>query len=79
MSFLDKIEDLQKKPEAHRRKVLTVLMIVIMSAVFVIWIYSFRISIGALDKQKEKSSVENYAPLEMIKDAFGDIKSKIEF
>jgi hypothetical protein len=72
MSLITKIENLQKKPESVRRRILFISMMIIMFAVIVIWISTFKIAL-----KTEKDAQNNYAPLavfkNLIKDSFNVI------
>ncbi len=76
MTLLDKIEELQKKPENYRKKVLVVLMILIMSAVAAVWVSTVNLSVGEVGESKKKSGVE-YAPLNVLKEGVVNIKDVI--
>ena len=80
MGLLDKIEELQKKPESYRKKVLAVLLVLIMSAIVLVWLSTLNLSGGARNDspppvfRETKTGVE-YAPFEMIKGATANIKN----
>lgn len=73
MPLLDKIEELQNKPENYRRKVLVVLMVTIMSVVVAVWVSTVNLSVGGMGKSEKKSGVE-YAPLNTLKEGVINIK-----
>ena len=68
MSFLNKIEDLQRKPEAVRRKVLFVSLAVIMFVVISIWVSTLKITLGANLNAEKAQSV--YTPFGAVADVF---------
>lgn len=74
MGILEKIENLQKKSEAEKRKILIISMIVIMSAVIVFWFSTLRVS---LDSKKENQTA--FAPFavfgDIVADGFKQIKN----
>lgn len=70
MSLMDKIENVQKKPETIRRRIVAVSVFVIMFLVIVIWVSTIRLSFGADDTEKETASI--YSPFSMIKDIIKD-------
>lgn len=67
MSLMDKIEDLQKKPEPVRKKILFFSMAVIIFIIIVVWISIFKISL----KTKEQNQAD-YAPLKVFKNLVKD-------
>ncbi|MBU3925656.1 hypothetical protein KJ763_00605 [Patescibacteria group bacterium] len=71
MSLIDKIENLQKKPEAYRKKVLFASLTVIMILIIAIWISTFNLSFSKKQKEEMTSSV---APLEVLKGDWDDLK-----
>lgn len=64
---MDKIEDLQKKPEPVRKKILFISMTVIIFIVIVVWISIFKISL----KPKEQNQAD-FAPLGVFKNLVRD-------
>ncbi len=80
MGLLDKIEELQKKPESYRKTVLAVLMVLIMSVIILVWLSTMNLS-GGNAKQSVSASLKNekisteYAPLGILKDAATNIKN----
>ncbi len=73
MSLLDKIGELQKKPEPYRKKVLAVLMVLIMSAVVFVWISTVNLSFGGTEAAAKKSGLE-YAPFKILKEGAAGVK-----
>jgi len=67
MSLITKIENLQKKPETVRRKVLFVTLAIIMFTVIVIWVSTLKISL-----KTEENKQTNYAPLDVFKNLLKD-------
>lgn len=55
MSLLDKIEEIQSKPENYRKKILAVSLIITMTAISFVWITTFNFS--SPKKGGEKASV----------------------
>ena len=68
MSLMNKIEDLQKKPEAIRRRILVVSIIALMFAVVVIWIFSLNFSLNS--GQKNETS---FTPFKIVGGLVGDV------
>ncbi|MBI4692237.1 MAG: hypothetical protein HY773_02240 [Candidatus Terrybacteria bacterium] len=62
MSILDKIENLQKKPEPVRKKILFISMAVIFFIVIVVWISIFKISL-----RPKGQNQADYAPFMVFK------------
>lgn len=58
MSFLDKLEKIQNKPEPERKKILAISLTVGMILITAIWLINFRYSI----KTAEETKKENKAP-----------------
>ena len=58
MSFLDKLEEIQNRPEPERKKILAISLAVGMALITAIWLINFRYSIKAAEKTEE----ENKAP-----------------
>lgn len=78
MALLDKLEELQKKPESYRWKVLVISLSVLMLIVFFIWITTIDLSLerpgsetGALEDLKEPLGVIKESAAEVYK-IFGD-------
>ncbi len=77
---MSKIENLQKKPESIRRRILFMSIIAIMFLVVVVWIFTLNFSL----KSSEKSET-SYTPFKvfggLVKDAynvsFGSIKEAV--
>ena len=80
MSLINKIENLQKKPESIRRRILFVSIIAIMFVIVVVWIFTLNLSL----KNGEKSET-SYTPFKvfegLVKDAynvsFGSVKEAV--
>lgn len=70
---MDKIENLQKKPESYRRKVLFFSLIVIMAAIISIWI--FTLSLSSLE---EKSQATGSSPVEVLGEDLDNLKNTIK-
>jgi len=62
MSILDKIENLQKKPEPVRKKILFVSMAMIFFIIIVVWISIFKISL----RPKEQNQAD-FTPFRVFK------------
>jgi hypothetical protein len=81
MSLINKIENLQKKPEAIRRRILVASVIAIMFLVVVVWIFSLNLSL-----EKEQKNETSFTPFKifggLVKDAYdvsaGSVKSAID-
>lgn len=68
MSLIDKIEDLQNKPEHCRRRVLVASVLIIMSAVVLIWVSTIKFSLA---KQDSKDACDPVAVFcEICKDGY---------
>lgn len=72
MSLITKIENLQKKPETVRRRVLFVTLAIIMFTVIVIWVSTLNIS-----SKTEENKQTNYAPFDVFKNLIKDSFSVI--
>jgi preprotein translocase subunit SecF len=68
MSLMNKIENLQKKPEAIRRRILVVSIVAVMFLVVVIWIFSLNFSLGS-DEKNETS----FTPFKIVGGLVGDV------
>lgn len=77
MGLLDKIEQLQKKPQQERKKILVVVMTISMSLIIGIWITSFQYSVS-----KDKTTEEAPKPFSLvwssIKDSSYNITGKVK-
>lgn len=64
MSFLDKLEKIQNKPESERKKILAISLTVGMILITAVWLINFRYSIKAAgETEKENKAPE---PLSLI-------------
>ncbi len=72
MSLITKIENLQKKPETVRRRVLFMTLAIIMFTVIVIWVSTLNIS-----SKTEENKQTNYAPFDVFKNLIKDSFSAI--
>ena len=78
---MNKIENLQKKPESIRRRILFVSVITVMFVIVVVWIFTLNLSL----KSSEKNET-SYTPFKvfggLVKDAYnvsvGSIKQAID-
>ena len=81
MSLIEKIENLQKKPESIRRRILFASVIVLMFVIVIVWIFTLNL----FSKNKEKAET-NHTPFNvfggLIKDVYdvslGSIKEAVE-
>ncbi len=77
MSLLDKIEELQNKPEPYRRKVLIAIMLVITPMILAVWIFTFNLPSAGGEAEK----VEIQSPFAVVSESFtgiyGAFKSKL--
>lgn len=71
MSLLDKIEELQKRPESHRRKILIAIMVVIMPVILSIWFFTLDLP----STQDDEKKVEVEAPIALVFDGFTETYS----
>lgn len=67
MSLVNKIEDIQKKPESVRRRILAASMAVFMFFVIVVWVSTFKISD---EETKEEQNVST--PFTIFKNMVND-------
>lgn len=74
MGLLDKIENLQKKPESYRKKVLFATLSVAMALIVFVWVSTFNLSLS--EKQKEEV-VSSAAPLEVLKGDWDNLRESI--
>ena len=74
MSLFNKIENLQKKPESYRKKILTASVFVFMGAIIFVWLTTFDFSLGAKEEQKK----EAYTPFEILGKDFSGIKDSLQ-
>ncbi len=77
MSLINKIENLQKKPESIRRRILFVSVIAIMFVIVVAWIFTLNLSLK--DNKKSETSFTPFKVFgDLVKEAynfsFGSIK-----
>lgn len=73
---MDKIENLQKKPESYRYKVLFAIMIVIMAIIIAVWISILRLSIESDAEKKEKTVTTPFdSVINMAQDTINESKS----
>lgn len=70
MSLMNKIEDLQRRPESVRRRVLFVSLAVIMFVVIAVWVSTLKVTLGASLNAEKAQSV--YTPFGAIADVFKD-------
>ncbi|RJQ30741.1 hypothetical protein C4572_03670 [Candidatus Parcubacteria bacterium] len=84
MSLIDKIENLQKKPEHIKRRVLFASLFVIMFLVVTVWVSTLKISLGSSEEESQVASpISTFfgivtgsvdVAVSGIKDSFGKIK-----
>jgi len=77
MVFFEKIENLQKKPEHYRRRVLAVSLIAIMSAVVFVWGFSLRATLSSSNEEEQKVIAE-YSPFKVLKESVASSASQIK-
>lgn len=75
MRLLDKIEELQNKPESYRRKVLIAVMLVITPAILAVWIFTFNLP----STRDEAEKVEIQAPFAIVLESFTGIYGSVKF
>jgi len=75
MTFSDKIEELQDQPEAYRRKVLKVSIVVVMGFIITMWIIDFR-NFG--ESKKDQTKEEAYSPFAMIGGVIEDVSKVLK-
>jgi hypothetical protein len=73
MSFFNKIENLQKKPESYRKKILTASVLIFMCAIVFVWLTTFDFSLGA----KAEQIKEAYTPFQIIGNDLADVKDSL--
>lgn len=71
MSLIDKIENMQKKPDHIKRRVLFASVFIIMFIIAAAWISTLKVSLGEQAKEKSISS-----PFSVFKDMIGETVSK---
>lgn len=69
MSFLDKIENLQKKPESIRRRVLFFSVATIMFIVIISWVFTLKFSFRD-NKQEEFNSTPFWVLGSLLEDTY---------
>ena len=67
MSFIDKIEEVQKKPEAIRKRILFITMAVAAFIVIFIWVSTLKFSLSA-----KESMATDFTPFKIFRDIFKD-------
>ncbi|MBI2628069.1 MAG: hypothetical protein HYW71_01370 [Candidatus Niyogibacteria bacterium] len=81
MSFLEKLEEIQNKPEPERKKILAVSLIIGMILITAIWLINFRYSIKTTEKTKDGDN-EMLKPLSLIfsgvKNSAAELKNNIK-
>lgn len=75
MGLIDKIENLQQKPESFRKKVLFASMVAIMVLIIAVWVSAFNLSLS--EKQKEET-VSSVAPLEVLKGDWDNLRESVK-
>lgn len=78
MSFLDKIEKIQKKPEHVRYKILFISVAVIMFAIIFVWVSVVKLSFEPKIEKKESVVSPINSAFGFIKDISGTIKDGVE-
>lgn len=86
MSLIDKIEDLRKKPEPVRYRVLIISLIIIMSVIIFFWITLFKYSLKNSDLADKDDSLKPPKTISgmisdfssAFKDNFSKVKKEIE-
>jgi uncharacterized membrane protein YozB (DUF420 family) len=73
MSLIDKVENLQKKPEPYRRKVLFAGVLAFMFLIVFVWFTTFDFSFG-----NDMEIKEAYTPFQVIKNDLGSIKDGLK-
>lgn len=70
MGILDKIENLQKKPESYRKKILYSSLFLIMSLIILIWLSGLNFSIT----KEEKQQIVDASPAKVLSEDFKVLK-----
>jgi hypothetical protein len=90
MSLINKIENLQKKPEAIRRRVLAVSVAAIMFIIVVVWIFTLNLSKKNSEQEQISSEFTPFGVFRSIikdaysisvgsvRDAFGQLKNQFD-
>ena len=73
MGLLDKVENLQNKPESYRKKILTASVLIFMCAIVFVWLTTFDFSLGA----KAEQIKEAYTPFQIIGNDLVGIKDSL--
>ncbi len=71
MSILERIENLQKKPESYRRKVLIAIMVIVVPVILSIWVFTLDLPSSNNNERK----VEVQAPFALVSESFTDTYS----
>ncbi|MFA4890532.1 MAG: hypothetical protein WC587_02795 [Candidatus Paceibacterota bacterium] len=68
MSLIDKVENLQKKPESYRKKILAASVLVFMGLIVFVWLITLNFSLGA----EAEGTKDAYTPFQILgKDLMG--------
>ncbi|MEK7596142.1 MAG: hypothetical protein AAB564_01145 [Patescibacteria group bacterium] len=80
MSFLDKLEEIQNRPEPERKKIMAISLVVGMVLITAIWLVNFRYSIKTAEKTEEENKVPE--PLSLIfsgaKNSAAELKNNVK-
>lgn len=74
MSLIDKVENLQKKPEPYRKKILAVSVLFFMSIVVFVWLTTLDFSLGA----KAEEIKEAYTPFQILGKELAGVKDNLK-
>jgi len=73
MPLMDKIENLQKKPESYKKKVLFFSLIIIMAVIISVWIFTL-----SLSSSEKNSQIISSSPMQVLKEDFNNLKNTIK-
>jgi hypothetical protein len=77
MSLMDKIENIQKKPDYIKKRILFIAVLMIMFVIVAVWVSTLNITMG-VEEVREKKEVFA-SPFAVIKDIVRQSFAKINF
>ena len=66
MSLIDKIENVQKKPDYIKKRILFIAVALIMFVIIAVWVSTLNITVGVEESREEKGAFAS--PFTVIKD-----------
>lgn len=70
MSLMDKIENIQKKPDYIKKRILFVVVSIIMFIIIAVWVSTLNISVGVEESREKQESFAS--PFAIIRDIAKD-------